>query len=68
MAFALAVINREVGCARIALDEGADINAFLPVHTHSTALHQASVNNDVPMIDLLLACGARIDARDTWLD
>jgi ankyrin repeat protein len=65
MAFALAVINREVLCARIALDAGADINAFLPVHEHSTALHQAAVNDDVAMIDLLLAREAQLDVRDT---
>jgi hypothetical protein len=34
MAFALAVINREFASARIALDAGADVNAFLPVHGH----------------------------------
>jgi hypothetical protein len=43
MAFALAVMNREVACARIALDAGADMYASFPVHAHSTALHQAAV-------------------------
>jgi hypothetical protein len=68
LAFGLAVINRAVASARIALDAGAEINAFLPVHEHSTALHQAAVNDDVAMIDLLLARGARIDARDKLWD
>jgi ankyrin repeat protein len=46
------------------LEAGADVNAFLPVHAHSTALHQAAVNDDVAMIEMLLARGARTDARD----
>src|SRR5690606_9685680 len=37
-AFGLAVINREREAARLALDAGADVNAWLPVHVHSTAL------------------------------
>ena len=67
-AFGLAVINRQLEAARIALDAGADVDAFLPVHAHSTALHQAAVNDDVAMIELLLARGARADRRDTLWD
>jgi ankyrin repeat protein len=68
MALGLAVINRKVACARVALDAGAHINAILPVHAHSTALHWAAVNDDVAMIDLLLARRARTAARDTLRD
>ncbi len=64
-AFGLAIINGHVVAARLALDAGADVNAFLPVHSHSTALHQAAGDNRVDIIELLLAHGARTDVRDT---
>jgi len=67
-AFALAVINRNLAGARAALDAGADVNAFLPVHAHSTALHQAANNDDVALIGLLLERGARPDSRDKLWD
>ena len=41
IALALAVINDRRDAARVALEAGADPNAFLPVNAHSTALHQA---------------------------
>jgi ankyrin repeat protein len=67
-AFGLAVINRHLEAARIALDAGADVNAFLPVHAHCTALHQAADGEHVALIELLLARGARTDQRDTLWD
>ena len=39
--FGLAAINRQKEAVRIALDNGADPNAFMPVHTHCLAVHQA---------------------------
>ena len=60
----MAVINDQPETARLALDAGADVAAFLPVHDHSTALHQAALTDDVALIDLLLARGAPTDARD----
>ena len=51
--------------ARLCLDAGADVNALLPVHKHSTPLHQAAINEDLPMLELLVARGARLDTRDT---
>lgn len=63
-ALAMAVINDQPEAARLALDAGADVAAFLPVHGHSTALHQAALTDDVALIDLLLARGAPADARD----
>src|SRR5207249_5759973 len=54
-ALAVAVINDQPDAARLVLDAGADVGAFLPVHTHSTALHQAALTDDVALIDLLLA-------------
>ena len=64
-AFGVAVINRQVAAARICLDAGADVNAWLPVHSHSTAAHQAAVNDDVEMLRLVVESGARLDIRDT---
>jgi hypothetical protein len=59
------VINGEVAAARLALDAGADVDAFLPVHVHSTALHQAAIDENLPLLELLLARRARTDIADT---
>jgi len=64
-AFGLAVINCHKDALALALDAGADVNAPLPVHAHSTALHQAAVNDDAAAVELLLARGANPDARDS---
>lgn len=63
-ALALAVINGETQAARVALDAGADVNACGPVHGHSIALHQAALHDDVELLELLIAHGARVDQRD----
>jgi hypothetical protein len=65
VAFALAVINGQLEAVRITLAAGADANAFLPVHAHATALHQAADGDRVDLIELLLQHGARTDQRDT---
>jgi ankyrin repeat protein len=49
----------------VLLEAGADPNAFLPVHTHSTALHQAVLSDDVELLELLVSFGARTDVHDT---
>ena len=67
-AFGLAVINGRLEAVRILLDAGADVNAFLPVHAHCTALHQAASDDNVALIELLLARGARTDQRDALWD
>jgi ankyrin repeat protein len=64
-AFSVAVINRQVEAARLCLDAGADVNAFLVCHVHSTPAHQAAINDDVPMLEMLVSRGARLDVRDT---
>ena len=64
-AFALAVINDQTAATRVALDAGADVNAFLSVHSHSEALHQAALHDDVELLELLIGRGARADVRDT---
>lgn len=63
-AFGMAVINSQTEAARLALDAGADVNGFLPVHRHSTALHQAAIDGNLELIELLLARGARTDVAD----
>ncbi|HET6868159.1 MAG TPA: ankyrin repeat domain-containing protein [Solirubrobacteraceae bacterium] len=62
---ALAVINDQVESARLALEAGADVNGHLPIHEHSTALHQAALTDDPELLALLISYGARRDARDT---
>ena len=64
-AFGIAVINGQVAAARTCLEAGADANQLLPVHRHSTALHQAAANDDVEMLKLLVEHGARTDTHDT---
>ncbi|HVY90451.1 MAG TPA: ankyrin repeat domain-containing protein, partial [Hyphomonadaceae bacterium] len=64
-AFSVAVINGEVECARLCLEAGAPINARLLAHRHSTAAHQAAINDDVPMLKLLVERGADLSVQDT---
>lgn len=64
-ALAMAVINRHVEAAQLCLEAGAGANAFMPVHKHSTPLHQAALDGDLVMMKLLVAHGARHDIRDT---
>jgi ankyrin repeat protein len=64
-ALGMAVINKRLAAARLCLEAGADPNALLPVHRHSTPLHQAAANDDVDMLKLLIAHGAHAAARDT---
>jgi hypothetical protein len=40
------------------------MSAGLPVHSHSTPLHQAVLLDDPAMLELLLARAARTDVRD----
>ena len=62
--FGLAAINRQKEAVSIALDHGADPNAFMPVHTHCLAVHQAVLGDDVEFMELLISYGARIDIPD----
>lgn len=64
-ALCLAVINRQLEAARMCLDAGAEVNRFSVCHQHSMPIHQATVNDDVPMMELLVAHGARLDVEDT---
>ena len=64
----MATLNGHLEAATIALDAGADVNAFFPYHAHMTALHQAASNDSAAFVELLLARGARTDTRDTMWD
>jgi hypothetical protein len=64
-ALGLAVINGQNAAARMALDAGADPNAFLPVHAHSLPLHQAAIDENLELLELLVVRGARTDIADT---
>jgi peptide-methionine (S)-S-oxide reductase len=65
IALAQAVINDRADTARVALEHGADANAFMAVHAHSVPLHQAALHDDVELLALLVEHGARTDVRDT---
>jgi ankyrin repeat protein len=67
-AFGMAVINRQTEAARLALDAGADVNGFLPVHAHSTALHQAAIDENLDLMALLVERGASTDIADKLWD
>ncbi|HLL90697.1 MAG TPA: ankyrin repeat domain-containing protein, partial [Tepidisphaeraceae bacterium] len=64
-ALSMAVINARTEAARLCLDAGADANALLLVHVHSTPLHHATLHDHVELLELLVAHGAKLDARDT---
>jgi ankyrin repeat protein len=64
-ALAMAVINRQREAARLCLEAGADPNHFMACHSHSTPVHQAALDGDVALLELLVAHGARLDIADT---
>jgi len=64
-ALCLAVINKKLDAAQMCLDSGADVNRFSVCHKNSLPIHQATVNDDVPMMKLLIAHGAHLDIPDT---
>ncbi|MEE2691890.1 MAG: ankyrin repeat domain-containing protein [Pseudomonadota bacterium] len=64
-ALAMAVINRQREAVRLCLEAGAEPNRFMPCHSHSTPLHQAALDGDLPIMEMLIAHGARLDIEDT---
>jgi ankyrin repeat protein len=64
-AFGLAAINQQTEAVLLALDAGADPNAFMPVHVHTLALHQAVLDENMALMELLIRHGARTDIADT---
>ncbi|MEA3016775.1 MAG: hypothetical protein QOI38_1497, partial [Sphingomonadales bacterium] len=56
-ALAMAVINAKPEAVAAALGSGADPDAFKPVHSHSTPLHHAVLNEDLASMELLVDHG-----------
>ena len=50
---------------RVLLEHGADPNAYLPIHTFSTTMHQAAWANRVEALAILVEHGGRLDLKDT---
>lgn len=63
-----AVDARQHGVASWLLARGASPNARASDRSRQTALHGAAWNGDRPMVDLLLAAGADLHARDAEHD
>lgn len=61
----LAVINNRTAAARLALEAGADPDRFASQHRHSQPLHQAALHDNVELVELLMAHGAKPDVVDT---
>jgi peptide-methionine (S)-S-oxide reductase len=60
----LAVINDRTGAVRLALEAGADPDRFMSQHRHSQPLHQAALHENVEVMEMLIAHGARLDVPD----
>jgi ankyrin repeat protein len=60
----LAVINDQTAAVRLALEAGADPDRFMSQHRHSQPLHQAALHENVEVMEMLIAHGARLDVPD----
>jgi hypothetical protein len=69
-ALALASQHGHIEIVRMLLDAGEDPNRYNPVggHSHSTALHQAAAAGNLPLVQLLVSRGAKLDLKDTMWD
>ena len=61
----LAVINNRTVAARLALEAGANPDRFASQHRHSQPLHQAALHDNVELVELLMAHGAKPEVVDT---
>lgn len=60
----LAVINNRLDAVRLTLTAGATVDRNSSHHAHSQPLHQAALHDNVELVALLIAHGARTDAVD----
>lgn len=60
----LAVINNRIDAVRMALAAGASPDRMCSQHRHSQPLHQAALHDNVELLELLIAHGARLNAVD----
>jgi ankyrin repeat protein len=70
IALALAAQHGRTDVVRLLLDAGEDPNRYNPdgYHSHSTPLHQAVGSDQLDVVRLLVARGARLDVKDTIYD
>lgn len=64
----LAVINNRLDAVRMALAAGANPDRKSSQHRHSQPLHQAALHDNVELLELLIAHGARLAAVDELWD
>lgn len=60
----LAVINDQTEAVRLALEAGANPDRFMSQHGHSQPLHQAALHQNIEIMEMLIAHGARLDVSD----
>jgi hypothetical protein len=60
----LAVINDRTAAVRLALEAGANPDRFMSQHRHSQPLHQAALHENIEVMEMLIAHGARLDVPD----
>jgi peptide-methionine (S)-S-oxide reductase len=60
----LAVINNRTEAVRLALEAGADPDRFMSQHRHSQPLHQAALHENLAMMEMLIAHGAKLNVPD----
>jgi len=58
-----AVVGNEIGLSKYLIDSGADIDALSDLYT---ALHVAVLDNNLPMVEMLLDAGANRNTVDTY--
>lgn len=64
----LAVINRQTESVRMALTAGATVNRRSSQHRHSNPIHQAALNDNTDILDLLADAGADLNVIDDLWD
>lgn len=66
LALALAAQHQHVTVVRMLLEAGVAANGYTPVggHSHATPLHQAALNGNREIAEVLIRAGARTDVRD----